>query len=367
MNPSMDESEASEASDAQYIDFLNGSSMDAESESGPPISDQAAQYMAEIRREIEAEVKAKRAQGAFPPAFERRLKTIFERLVPPGTGNSRRDFEALLRSSDRAAYFDIDVPIASQKPGVAKVKKLLRVTQAWYLNYLAQQLNNFSTNLMRLLYVFDARVKKLEDSNESLKRIHPSGRFLKPVYLDPLGLGDHLLQAMQGLQGRILIADCGNGYLVSAFRKHALDCYGVDSFGEDLEHPVEAGLDLRWDDLNHHFKEVADHALSGIVLQGSIDLVPTHEKLDLLMEIKRVLSKDAVFVVASTDQAYFETSPELAVQRDLAPGRPFAPRTWVHVLERLGFSAISAIQLEHCCLTIAHLESDESSDEDRAL
>ncbi|TAN31264.1 MAG: hypothetical protein EPN30_00305 [Actinomycetota bacterium] len=361
MNPSKDESENSEAWNINNIDFLNGSSLNSESEPGPPFNEQTAEYIAEIRREIEEEVKRKRAQGAFPPAFERRLKTIFERLVPPGAGNSRRDFEALLRSSDRAAYFDIEVPIASQKPGVAKVKKILRITQAWYLNYLAQQLNNFSTNLMRLLYVFDARVKKLEDSSESLNRIRPSGNFLKPVYPNPRDLDNHLLQAMQDLQGRILVADCGNGYLVSAFRERALDCYGVDSFGEELEHPFEVSLDLRWDDLSHHVNEVADHALSGIVLQGSIDLLSPPEKLNLLVEVKRVLSAHAVIAIISTDPAYFQTSPDLVVQRDLAPGRPFAPQTWDHVLNQLGFSAITTIGLENCYLTIAHLEAAENT------
>ena len=356
MNSNEDEPVKTERANAEETVFLNGSSLDSDPEADPPINSQTAEFMERIGREIEAEVKRKRAEGAFPPAFERRLKTIFERLTPPGTGNSRKDFETLLRSSDRAAYFDIDVPLGSRKPGVAKVKKILRMTQAWYLNYLTQQLNNFSINLMRLLYVFDARVKKLEDSSTLMNRVHPGGNFSKPFYPNPQGIADQLLKEIQFANGRILVADCGNGYLVSMLKKQKLDCYGVDSNGEALENPFETSLDLRWQDLTVHLNEIADQALSGIVLQGSTDLVSPAEKLNLLIDAKRVLSIGSVIAIVSTDPAFYDTSPELVLQRDLAPGRPFAPQTWSHVLKQLGFSGISTTAIENYHLTTAHLK-----------
>ena len=352
MNQSPDEPANVATGETQEIDFLNGSSQVPASESSPPIDVQTNEFMSKIALEIDEEVRRKRAQGAFPPAFERRLKTIFEHLVPPGAGNSRRDFEALLRSSDRAAYFDIDVPIASQKPGVARVKKLLRTTQAWYLNYLAQQLNNFSTNLMRLLYVFDSRVNKLEDSRESAKRVSPSGKFLKPYYVTSPGLDQKLLSSMGKPTGRVLIADCGNGYLVNLLKEHGFDSYGVDSNLESLENPVLTSLDLRWQDLDEHLEEIADGALFGIVLQNTSDMISPVEKLTLILQARRVLAPAGHLAIISIDPRFFETSSELLIQRDLSPGKPFAPETWRYVLEQLAFSNVSTTSFENCHLTV---------------
>ncbi len=363
MNQPMDEPAKTDQDSEQEIDFLNGSSLGSKSEPGPPITPRTLDFMEKIEREIEEEVRKKRAQGAFPPAFERRLKRIFEQLVPPGAGNSRRDFEALLRSSDRAAYFDIDVPIASQKPGVARLKKLLRLTQAWYLNYLAQQLNNFSTNLMRLLYVFDARVKKLEDSMDSATRVRPSGEFLKPYYPSIFAMEDHIANTIKDVGGRVLLADCGNGYLVLKLKEQGIDCYGVDSFGDEAEKPYQSGLDLRWQDLNEHLLEIADGALSAVVIQGSIDLITAQEKLNLLSGATRALEPHGTLAVISVDPDFFDRSPDLAVQRDLAPGRPFAPETLRHVLDHLGFSRVSTEAIGSAHLTLGHLgniDVDES-------
>lgn len=318
----------------QEIEFLNGSSGKSASLSVPPISDSTAQFMEQLTQEIEAEVRAKRAQGAFPPAFERRLKSIFEQLVPPGAGNSRRDFEALLRSSDRAAYFDIDVPTASQKPGVAKVKKILRMTQAWYLNYLAQQLNNFSTNLMRLLYVFDARVKKLEESIDSKQRVSPAGGFVTPTY-PKVNTGANVWAEFGKIKGRILVADCGNGEIVSQITSAGLDGYGVDSYGAALENPIEKNLDLRWQSIEEHLREIADGALAGIVLQGSIDLIAPTEKIDLVLESLRVLDPSGLIAILGTDPDLYQSDPRFKIQRELAPSRPFSPETWEHIFNRL--------------------------------
>lgn len=359
MDNSPDETADKQASETEDIQFLNGSSTAANAETAMPLDSQTVKFMENIAREIEEEVQAKRAQGAFPPAFERRLKSIFERLVPPGAGNTRRDFEALLRSSDRAAYFDVDVPTASQKPGVAKVKKILRMTQAWYLNYLAQQLNNFTTNLMRLLYVFDARVKRLEDHSSSLERVGPSG-FLKPFYPDTETLEQSLLTALKKIPGRVLVADCGNGYLVSYLKKNGVDAYGVDSFGEPLDTPFEKALDLRWQDISEHLSQVSDGSLAGVVLQGSLDAASSVDKIQTARDVRRTLLSGGTAAIIGLDPEFYQSASELVIQRDLGQGRPFSPKTWEHVLSRLGFHEISTQSGETSYLTIGFLAKKES-------
>ena len=36
-----------------------------------------------LRQEIDADVRAKRASGAYPPGFERELDAVFARYAPP--------------------------------------------------------------------------------------------------------------------------------------------------------------------------------------------------------------------------------------------------------------------------------------------
>lgn len=347
-------------SEKENIEFLNGSDIGSEKDPSPPVLQDTIDFIEKIELQIKEEVRAKRSQGAFPPGFERRLKTLFQNLVPPGAGNSRRDFEALLRSSDRAAYFDIDVPIASQKPGVAAIKRLLRTTQAWYLNYLAQQLNNFTTNLMRLLYVFDSRLNKLEESTVSRTRVRSGGDFMPGFYPETDTFSENVVAAVKNLSARVLVADCGDGYLVWRLREAGADSYGVDSFGQDLENPFKPNLDLRWQDLNEHFNEVADGALAGILLQGSIDLLPPDEKLNLITSAERVLGPRGTIVLLSADPTFFDSSPRVAIHRDLAPGRPFAPETWQHVLARLGFTEISISRFGECNLISGFKESGQT-------
>lgn len=358
--PDQDKS-SSQVGEEKHIEFLNGSGTAASVNSGPEIDKSTAEFISQLNAQIEQEVRKKRSEGAFPPAFERRLKTIFEQLVPPGSGNGRKDFEALLRSSDRAAYFDIDVPTSSQKPGVAKLKKILRMTQAWYLNYLAQQLNNFSTNLMRLLYLFDTRVKKLESSIEMKYATDPRGRLVKPVY-PQLEIPQPLMDLLGSLRGRILVADCGNGEIVSKLTHAGLDAYGVDSFGEMLETPVEKALDLRWQSISEHLEEIADESLAAIFLQGSIDLVSSIDKLYLAMESLRVTGKGAILVIGSIDPGHYRSSGEYTIQRDISPGTPFDPETWTFVLSRLGLGEVSSSRGPNSYLVWGKSGSDNSGD-----
>lgn len=345
MSQSKDNRINSIEADENSVEFLNGSSTRRDYDSGPDIETDTLEFMQKLTKEIEDEVKQKRAMGAFPPAFERRLRLIFEQLIPAGSGNSRKDFEALIRSSDRAAYFDIDVPTASQKPGVAQLKKLLRKTQAWYLNYLTQQLNNFSTNLMRLLYVFDSRVKRLEDSIESKYRTDPRGNIIKPYYPNVKYSAEILLE-LSKIKNRVLVSDCGNGKLVSELVHDNIDAYGIDSSGDLLDNPIEKTLDLRWENLPEHLSEIADDTLGAVFLQGSIDLLATIDKFHVILESLRVIEDGGLLAILSVDPQFFISSPDLTIQRELSPGQPFSIQTWSYVLEKLGLSTIKSIQVK---------------------
>lgn len=74
---------------------------------------------------------------------------------------------------------------------------------------------------------------------------------------------------------------------------------------------------------------------SGAVLTGAVDRLDLAGKLSLLHHAVRVVRPGGVVVVLTTDQvAWDEAVPVVA--RDLAPGRPLHPRTWLLLLGRLG-------------------------------
>ena len=53
-----------------------------------------------LRREIDAEVRARRASGAYPPGFERELDAVFARYAPPAASD---DIESVTDQAEEAA------------------------------------------------------------------------------------------------------------------------------------------------------------------------------------------------------------------------------------------------------------------------
>ncbi|MDP9332822.1 MAG: hypothetical protein M3Q30_05890, partial [Actinomycetota bacterium] len=66
-----------------------------------------------LAAEIEAEVRARRAAGEYPPGFERELDRLFDRFAPAEVSN---DFDAALERSEDLVIVDPVIPIASRSP-----------------------------------------------------------------------------------------------------------------------------------------------------------------------------------------------------------------------------------------------------------
>jgi hypothetical protein len=75
-----------------------------------------------LRREIDAEVRARRASGAYPPGFERELDAVFARYAPPAASD---DIELVTDQAEEAAGIELAIPTASEKRGGALVKQAL--------------------------------------------------------------------------------------------------------------------------------------------------------------------------------------------------------------------------------------------------
>lgn len=113
----------------------------------------------QVRREIEAEVRARRATGEYPPGFERELDALFARFAPPEVSE---DFDAALERAEETVAIDPVIPTASNSPVFGIVKRVVAKLVGWYHAWLAQELTAFGAVLTNALRLLGSRVSHLE-------------------------------------------------------------------------------------------------------------------------------------------------------------------------------------------------------------
>ena len=275
-----------------------------------------------LLREIDDEVRARRAAGDFPPGLERDLDLLFARFAP-ATATSD-DMGALIEAADRASLIDVDPPTESRTPGISLVKRGERKALGWFFRYLAQQVSAFAGILVQALRVLTRRVEALED-------VTPRA-VLVPTAAD---LGDAppaVAAALAGVRGRILVAEAGDGALLHALTE--FDAYGVEPRAPLADAAALAGLDVRADDVFDHLRAVERGALGAVVLAGAVDRESLGAKIRLLDLALDALADDGRVVVAGRDPATWGAAN--AVEADLSPGRPLQPDSWAHLLRERG-------------------------------
>ena len=296
-------------------------------------------YLDRVRREIDDEVRRRRAAGDFPPSFERRLDELFARFTPTGTADDH--FTEALKLADRSAYFDIEVPIGSRREPKGFVKWSLWQAEAWFVNYVVTQLNHFAASAMRVLHLLDERLSEVErDVGLLTPPPLPEEEVLVPG-ADPAPFAEALrarLAAPGAPPGRVLHAECGDGALVAELAAAGVDAYGIDPGSAAADRAVQAGLDVRRDDVLGHLGSVAEEVLSGLVLSACVDRMSLPERRRLLGLAEEKLAPGGVLVVIGTMPEAWERAAG-PVAADLSPGRPLHPDTWAHLVGHMGFSA----------------------------
>lgn len=285
-----------------------------------------------VLREVDDEVRAKRASGELPAGLERDLDLLFDQFSPtPSTGD---DLASALEAAERMAFVDVEVPTGSRLPGVAVVKRTLKKLVGWYLRYLAQQVSAFASTVVTALRLLGRRVEALEAASPDPARLrgeaHRIGRV--PTLDGPL---DHrAVRALEGRDGRLLVAESGGGSLLRRLVEAGGDAYGCDP--EPAAADVDPGLEVRTDEALDHLRSVAEGALAGLVLQGCVDRLPVGSQLELAELAAHVLGDGGSVVVLGTTPSAWVGGRDV-VESDLAAGRPLHGDTWVALLERRGF------------------------------
>lgn len=291
-----------------------------------------------LLREIDEEVRSRRASGDFPPGLERELDLIFARFAPASTSGD--DFEGVLQAADRASFINVDVPTASNLPVVGQVKRVLRKLMSWYLRYLAQQMSAFSTSAVAALRVLGRRVEALEASSPAADpRVRHEGRhvgatvdltpFLTVIESHVADVGDR----------RVLVAEAGDGVALRRLVDAGVDAYGLDP-AATVGPAAGAGVDLRPDETLDHLRKVADGTLGGLVLCGAVDRLPLGAQLELADRASEVLADGGRLVIVTASPAAWMRGLD-PVDADLAPGRPLHAATWEHLLVGRGFTDLA--------------------------
>ena len=306
--------------------------------------DEARAYLERVRREIDDEVRRRRAAGDFPPSFERRLDELFARFTPTGTADDH--FTEALKLADRSAYFDIDVPIGPRRAPRGFVKWSLWQAEAWFMHYVVSQLNHFAASAMRVLHLLDERLSDVERDVGALSPPPLPEEELVTPGADPLpflAVVRARLGRAGGVTGRVLHAECGDGALLVALGSAGLDAYGIDPGTTASDSATARGLDVRRDDVLGHLGSVADEALTGLVLSACVDRMSLAERRRLLrLAEAKVAPGGLVAVIGTAPDAWEQRAGPVAA--DLAPGRPLHAETWAHLLSQVGFGEVETVE-----------------------
>ena len=289
----------------------------------------------QVLREIDEEVKARRASGDFPPGLERDLDLTFARFAPAAVSGD--DLTGLIEAADRTSFVDPDPPTGSRIPPAAFLKKVERKLLGWYFRYLSQQVTAFGGSVVQVLRQVAKRLEAVERATPGVDPATIEAARTAATPADVADLADVVVGALHGATGRVLVTEAGDGSLVRRLTDGGADAYGVEPRLELAESAALSGLEVRDDESLDHLRAVADDALAALVLVGCTDRLAQASQVALVTEAARVLAPGGTVVVIGTKPEAWgrDTDP---VEADLAPGRPFHAATWVHLLEARGFT-----------------------------
>ena len=311
----------------------------AEPQSGPDRGGgdgaERVRYLQGVMAEIDAEVRRRRASGDLPAGLERELDELFLEFSPVGLQGKARLRETLALV-DSSAYVDVAVPVASQKMVGTYIKRVIRKAMGWYIGFVVHQVVKFAWSVSRMFHVMVDHVEDLEAAVEAQRTPELPLSAIPAADPGQSWWSGRAVDALSGITGRVLHAECGSGALLAELIAAGLDAYGVDPAETAIEPAIDRGLDVRAESALGHLEVVQHEALSGMVLSGSVQWLHPSQREQLMGLVASRLALDGVLVLhSSTPESW--AAGESPLVSDLAPGRPLHAETWTHLLEERGF------------------------------
>ena len=136
----------------------------------------------------------------------------------------------------------------------------------------------------------------------------------------------------------VIVGEAGIGALVVALEGAGHRVRGVEPRGQEVwsafaDERIGHGVELS--EVAECLATAETASAAGVVLVGAVDRLDLPAKLALLANAVRVVGPDGTVVLLVTDPSTWDESLP-TVARDLAPGRPLHPETWLYLLRRFG-------------------------------
>lgn len=281
----------------------------------------------QVRREIDAEVRARRAAGEYPPGFERELDALFDRFAP---AEASEDFDVALGRAEEKVAVEPVIPTASQNPVLLVVKKVMSKLIGWYHVWLVQQITGLGATITHALRLLGRRVADVERATGDAARVRAEAARVAPVRDDD-AWSAVVVGALRDVEGRVIVAECGDGALLAAIDAAGCDAYGVEPRSALADDAAARGLEVRVDDALGHLDSLQPGDLGAIVLRGCSERLTTGERLELAdLATSRVHTGGQLVVCSIDPSAWGSVGTE--VEADLVPGRPLHAATWQAIL-----------------------------------
>ena len=302
--------------------------------------DEDSEYLRRVVGEIDEEVERRRDAGELTPRAERELDDLFAAVAPTGGPNGEDGASEALRLVDASAFINPVVPVASDRSGGAAIKRGIRTASLWYVGFLTQQINEFTSSVSRCLHVLEGRLGAVETQLAGMRPAPPVVVDVPWAHLAGAWWVAPTVDALRAAPGRVLHSACGNGWLVGALSRSGVDAYGVDPRAEPFDARADAPgpLDLRVAEPDDHLETVPSGRLGGVVLSGLTE-TRSLSQVELLLDlVVGALAPGGVLAVHWIAPSWW-ASDDGPATADRVAGHPLRPATWEQLLADRGFEA----------------------------
>lgn len=276
-----------------------------------------------IRAEIDAEADQWRRRDPEIVQLERNIEQVWLNIAPIGA--IIKD-DKLLDKFETLGQIKVSMPADPRRP-IRLIKKVIHKAIAWYMQYLAGQINGILKLLKRSLRHIESRIETLE----STTRLNTGFVQLYDVTPGPSPETANMVANLVGPR-HCAVLSCGDGTIVEAIYNGGGSGYGVEPDGGLVSVGTRRGLDIRQGDILDHLKNLDKNSLESIVLSGIVEIQPVETLINIGQATKRLLTSSGVVVIAVP-----ELESRTASEQELLLGCGLSPHSWQHVMDRIGF------------------------------
>lgn len=225
-----------------------------------------------------------RSSKDFDPRTEEQLDAIYRQYVPP---HADEETGHLLDVAERDAYIDVFPPLGSQKMAGVFIKKSVRRAIGWYVQYIAQQISTFGSGISQAM-------RSVHNDVEDIKKTLGSADV--GVLVGSLSLGtlddeifQQIVKSVSFSDDLIVVSDVASPPIVKELTTISKRCIVVDSRLSAMD-DIDPPTDTRVSDALSFVTSSEDASLGSIILHGSIDVLDSRSRIDLVTQSARARS-----------------------------------------------------------------------------